>query len=65
LTATAAAEAWVDLPDKCTGTSTPVLAPGSASATLTINFTTPGNYEYLSSVGDDAFAGMKGVLTVK
>jgi hypothetical protein len=47
----------------CTGTSTPVLKPG-ASATITVDLTSPGTYEYLSSVADDAFAGMKGELEV-
>ncbi len=59
------------LPNSCTGTTVPpspsVLSPG-ASATVTIDFTSPGTYEYLSTVGGaatgDAFAGMKGVLNV-
>ena len=45
-------------------TSTPVLAPGSAIATLTLDLATPGSYEYLSSVSGDALPGMKGVLAV-
>jgi plastocyanin len=55
--------AIVALPNKCTGTSTPVLVAGS-SATLTVDFTTPGTYEYLSSARSDALAGMKGALKV-
>jgi uncharacterized cupredoxin-like copper-binding protein len=57
------------LPNSCTGTTVPAkgaLAP-SASATLTIDITTPGTYEYLSPYGGptgDAAAGMKGVLNV-
>jgi hypothetical protein len=59
------------LPNSCTGTTVPpspkVLAPGE-SATATIDFTSKGTYEYLSTVGGaatgDAFAGMKGVLNV-
>jgi hypothetical protein len=49
--------------NRCTGASTPVLAPG-ASATITVDFTSPGTYEYLSSVASDAFSGMKGELEV-
>ena len=41
------------LPNSCSGTTAPpnpnVLAPG-ASATMTIHFTSPGTYEYLSTV---------------
>jgi len=59
------------LPNSCSGTTAPpnpnVLAPG-ATATITVHFTSPGTYEYLSTVGGaatgDAFAGMKGVLNV-
>ena len=59
------------LPDSCSGSAAPaspkVLAPG-ASVTVTIHFTSPGTYEYLSTVGGaatgDALAGMKGVLNV-
>lgn len=59
------------LPDGCSGTTAPrspkVLAPGT-SATMTIHFSSPGTYEYLSTVGGaatgDAFAGMKGVLNI-
>jgi hypothetical protein len=46
---------------------TPVLAPGGATATISVDFTTPGAYEYLSTAGGstgDAFSGMKGVLNV-
>jgi YVTN family beta-propeller protein len=55
------------LPDSCSGTATPLLAPGGVSATLKVDFTAPGAYEYLSTAGGpegDAFAGMKGVLNV-
>jgi hypothetical protein len=44
-----------------------MLAPGSPTAALTIDFTTPGAYEYPNAVGcpsGDAFAEMKGVLDV-
>ena len=64
VTAAEAKKAVVALPSTCTGTSTPVLAPGSAMATLTLDLTTPGSYEYLSSVSGDALAGMKGILAV-
>jgi uncharacterized cupredoxin-like copper-binding protein len=68
LTASEIKKPALELPNKCAGTSTPpstpVLAPGAASATLTVDFTTPGTYEYLSSVPGDALAGMKGKLTV-
>ncbi len=50
---------------KCPGWHTKVLAPGAASATLTIDFTTPGTYEYLSSYSDDLLGGMRGYLIVK
>jgi len=55
------------LPNSCSGTATPLLSPGGASATLKVNFTTSGAYEYLSTAGGssgDAFSGMKGVLNV-
>jgi hypothetical protein len=60
------------LPDTCSGESTPVLSPGGSPATLTIDFTTPGAYEYLSTANattpngpdGDSSAGMKGVLNV-
>jgi YVTN family beta-propeller protein len=55
------------LPDSCSGTVTPLLAPGGTSATLKVDFTAPGAYEYLSTAGGpdgDASAGMKGVLNV-
>jgi plastocyanin len=49
------------------GIGTPVLAPG-ASGIVTHDFTTSGTYEYLSAAhgpdSRDAFAGMKGELTV-
>jgi YVTN family beta-propeller protein len=56
-----------ELPDSCTGTTTPVLAPGGPTATLRVDFATAGAYEYLSTVGGpsgDASDGMKGVLNV-
>ena len=37
------------LPNSCTGEVTPLLAPGGATATLTVDLTTPGAYEYLST----------------
>ena len=55
------------LPNSCSGVRTPVLSPGSATATIEVDLTTPGTYEYLSTVGGasgDAFSGMKGVLNV-
>jgi hypothetical protein len=55
------------LPDDCTGESTPTSTPGGTPTTLTIDFTTPGAYEYLSTANNpdgDAFSGMKGVLNV-
>jgi hypothetical protein len=58
------------LPNACEGApgiGTPVLAPGGA-AIVSHDFTTPGTYEYLSTAhgpdSRDAFAGMKGELTV-
>jgi len=59
------------LPNSCSGTTVPpspkVLGPGQ-SVTGTIDLTSPGTYEYLSTVGGaatgDASAGMKGVLNV-
>lgn len=58
----------VELPDNCNGTATSLLAPGGfARATLKVNFTAPGAYEYLSTGGGpsgDASSGMKGVLNV-
>ena len=55
------------LPNSCTGEVTPLLAPGGAIATLTVDFTTPGAYEYLGTANNprgDASSGMKGVLNV-
>ena len=55
------------LPNSCTGEFTPLLAPGGAIATLTVDLTTPGAYEYLSTAnnpGGDASSGMKGVLNI-
>jgi uncharacterized cupredoxin-like copper-binding protein len=49
--------------NKCVGTRTPVLTPG-ASASLTIDLTQAGTYEYLSTVPGDALAGMKGDLVI-
>jgi glucose dehydrogenase len=45
------------------GKGTPVINPGQ-TATLTVNFTKPGNYPYLCTVPGHAAAGMKGVLKV-
>jgi len=64
VTAAEAKKAVVALPSTCAGTSTPVLAPGSAMTTLTLDLMTPGSYEYLSSVSGDALSGMKGILAV-
>jgi plastocyanin len=33
--------------------------------TLTINFTKPGKYQYLCTIGEHAIKGMQGVLTIK
>ena len=57
------------LPNSCTGKSTAVIAPGGPLASLTVDFTTPGSYEYLSTANgtpavNDASSGMKGVLNV-
>jgi hypothetical protein len=59
------------LPNSCTGETIPtppaLLAPGPATATLMVDLTTPGSYEYLSTANNpegDAFSGMKGVLVV-
>jgi hypothetical protein len=55
------------LPPTCSGKSTPLLGPGGATATLTVDLTTPGAYEYLSTANNpkgDAYSGMKGVLNV-
>ena len=55
------------LPNSCTGEVTPLLAPGGAIATLMVDFTTPGAYEYLSTANNpkgNAYSGMKGVLNV-
>jgi Domain of unknown function (DUF4185) len=59
------------LPNTCRGArgiGTPVLAPGGATGIVTHDFTTAGTYEYLSAArgpdSRDAFAGMKGELTV-
>jgi plastocyanin len=45
------------------GKSTPVIAHGE-TATLTVDFTKPGTYPYLCSVGEHAIYGMQGVFTV-
>ena len=68
LTASVIAKPALELPNSCSGMQTPMLAPGGADATLTIDLT-PGTYEYLSTAGgppktNDASAGMKGKLTV-
>ncbi len=58
------------LPNACKGSPgivTPVLKPGG-TASVSHDFTTSGTYEYLSAArgpdSGDAFAGMKGTLTV-
>jgi plastocyanin len=33
--------------------------------TITINFTKPGKYQYLCTIGEHAIKGMQGVLTIK
>ena len=33
--------------------------------TITINFTKPGKYQYLCTIGEHALKGMQGVLTIK
>ena len=67
LTASAAKTAAIELPQTCTGTGTASLAPGD-SATLTVDLTTAGTYEYLSNVGCPTFcdsgSGMIGKLQV-
>jgi plastocyanin len=45
------------------GKSTPVINHGE-TATLTVDFTKPGTYPYLCSVGEHAIYGMQGVFTV-
>jgi plastocyanin len=40
------------------------LAAG-AKQTITINFTKPGRYQYLCTIGEHAIKGMQGVLTIK
>jgi uncharacterized cupredoxin-like copper-binding protein len=50
--------------DSCTGKVTPMITPGN-SATLSVNLTKPGKYEYLCTVSGHAATGMKGLLTVK
>jgi hypothetical protein len=57
------------LPNSCTGKATVVLAPGGPATSLTVDFTSPGSYEYLSTANgapsdNDASSGMKGVLNV-
>jgi uncharacterized cupredoxin-like copper-binding protein len=49
--------------NRCAGTGTGAIEPGNEK-TLTVDFTQPGTYEYLSTVAGDAAAGMKGDLTV-
>jgi uncharacterized cupredoxin-like copper-binding protein len=48
----------------CTGKSTPMISPGQ-TATLVVNVTKAGTYEYLCTVSGHAAYGMKGILTVK
>ena len=48
----------------CTGKVTPMVTPGN-SATLTVNLTKAGKYEYLCTVSGHAAAGMNGLVTVK
>jgi uncharacterized cupredoxin-like copper-binding protein len=45
------------------GKSTPLTQPGQTN-TLTVNFTEPGDYPYLCSVGEHAIHGMQGLFTV-
>jgi hypothetical protein len=65
----------LNLPNTCGpagGVNTPVLAPKAPNVTftasITVDFTTPGTYEYLSTVGGaatgHALSGMKGELTI-
>jgi hypothetical protein len=54
----------ISLPNTCTGTKTPAIAPGGPVATLDVDFTKAGSYEYLSSLSGAALAEMKGVLVV-
>jgi len=48
----------------CAGKVTPMITPGN-KATLTVNLTKAGKYEYLCTVSGHAAAGMKGLITVK
>ena len=41
-----------------------MVTPGN-KATLTVNLTKAGKYEYLCTVSGHAAAGMKGLITVK
>jgi hypothetical protein len=57
------------LPNTCTAEHSGLLSPGGAPASLTVDFATPGTYEYLStangsSTTNDGSSGMKGVLNV-
>ena len=67
LTGAAIKTPTISLPQTCTGTGTASLAPGD-SATLTVDLTTAGTYEYLSTVGCPTFCdsgyGMIGKLQV-
>jgi uncharacterized cupredoxin-like copper-binding protein len=47
----------------CAGKVTPMINPGT-TATLTVNLTKAGKYEYLCTVPGHAAAGMKGLVTV-
>ena len=48
----------------CVGKTTAMITPGQ-TATLTVNITKAGKYEYLCTVSGHAATGMKGLLTVK
>jgi uncharacterized cupredoxin-like copper-binding protein len=48
----------------CAGKVTPMINPAGGTATLTVNFTKAGSYEYLCTVSGHAAAGMKGLLKV-
>jgi uncharacterized cupredoxin-like copper-binding protein len=47
----------------CAGTSSATISPGG-SATVTVNYKTPGTYEYICTLPGHAAAGMKGDLKV-
>jgi plastocyanin len=54
--------------NSCVGTTSTTLSGagggGPSSASLTVTLSTPGTYEYLSTVPGQATAGMKGLLDV-